>query len=194
RYAGPELEARRVGVDQELARDRRARGVEPPSDDAVARTVLIPAVPDHDEIARRVHADARIELCIPRRGVDLELSALTRARGVELLAEDSGAGSVLAEAGPDDDELAGGIDGHAGGDLVPGRVGVDLKLGNEGRRLRLRKRGDQRNKGRRGDFPEQPDLPGYAGESYPLGEGKGAKLAIWAGAVLTGRTGAGKRT
>ena len=49
----------------------------------------------------------------------LELAGLRRAGGVEALDEDTAAAAVLAVAGPGDDEVAVGVEGHGRGRLAP---------------------------------------------------------------------------
>ena len=111
--ARADLPVRRVRVDGDLARERVARGVVAPREDAFLIAVLIGALPRDDELASQGHRDARVHLVARRRRVHDELAAERSAGRVEPLARYSEARAVSGEAHPDDHEIAGGV--HARG-------------------------------------------------------------------------------
>ena len=104
RDVGLDLGPDRVGVDLELAGQRRSHRVEPPAEDA-GRIAVVRALPDHDEAAVGSGGERGQRLRVGGVGVDLELGALGPAL-IDAPAEDAVATAVL-EAAPDHDQLAG---------------------------------------------------------------------------------------
>src|SRR4029079_79637 len=77
-----------VGIGAELGTERDAGGGEPLAEHAVARAILIRALPDDDEIARGIRGDRKRRLAARREGVRAEFGPERR----------SGAGVTLTEA------------------------------------------------------------------------------------------------
>ena len=125
---------RGVGVDLELGSLGHAGGVITLGIDAVAAAVLAVALPGDDEVAGGIHGHLGKSLIAGGVGVDLEFAALGHAGRVVALGVDAVAAAILAIALPGDDEVAGGIHGHAGEFLIAGGVRVDLELGSPGPR------------------------------------------------------------
>src|SRR6185295_12729554 len=96
--------------------------------DAEDASVLAAAHPHDEEIPARVRGDGRVVLVAGGIGVDPELAALRDPRGVEALAEDAEAASVLSDAVPDDDEIAARVRGHGRPVLEVRGVGVDPEV------------------------------------------------------------------
>ena len=93
---GTSLVSRSVGVDLELAAQRRTARVETLRENALAVAVLPGvALPGDDEVAIGVGGDDRATLDAAGVGVDLELAGERRARGVEAAGEDAALVAVL---------------------------------------------------------------------------------------------------
>ena len=102
---------------------------------AVAVGVLVVGVGD-DEGAAVQAKDLGLELVMPSRGVDQELTAHRLSVGAVALRVDAVERSILVIGIPRHDETAGGKPGSAEqrvAVLVARRVGVDLELGSDGR-------------------------------------------------------------
>src|SRR5262245_15940383 len=101
-----ELEAQRVCVDAKLWTERYAGAGIALAEDAVVRAILHPAVPGHDEVARRVRSRMREYLPPCRIGVDTELGTDGSTRAQIALTEDTVGRAVLTVTIPDHDEVA----------------------------------------------------------------------------------------
>src|ERR1051325_2424426 len=87
--------------------------------------------PGDDEIAGGIHGGGGIALVLKRRRVDEELPAHGSAGGVISLPIDAPCAAVGTVAGPEDDEIACGIDGDGGVGLIVGGDGVDAEFAAE---------------------------------------------------------------
>ena len=126
RDRGQALSGRGVGMDLELAAQSRPHRIESLPEDAVDGAWL--ARPHHDEAARRVVTDRRVALLAQGRAVDQELDPLRDTERVEAPPEDTEVRTILAEAGPGDDEVAVVLGRHRRG-VLPAHGGlVDLEL------------------------------------------------------------------
>ena len=103
------------------------------AEDAEGLSVLAVAPPDHDEVAFGVRGGDGGVLKARRVGVDLERYSLGHTCRVEALAGDTALASVLAKAGPDDDEVTVRVRSHGWAVLCIRGVRVDLEFapGNE---------------------------------------------------------------
>ena len=79
------MPVRRIGVDQELAAERGARGVVAPRVDVLGGAGVV--APGDDEVSSGVHRDRRLGLGVRRRLIHPELAALCDALGVVALEE-----------------------------------------------------------------------------------------------------------
>src|SRR5262249_46926166 len=100
------LEIRCVRVDPKFTTLRDPSGVEALGVNAGVAAVL-GAVPDDDEVTGRVHRDGRELLSAGGVGVDPELAALGNPGGIIAPGVDADVTTVLVEAVPGDDEIAG---------------------------------------------------------------------------------------
>src|SRR5439155_669952 len=109
---------------------RGDHGGEALAEDAIVAAVLEVALPDDDEVARRVRSDGGERLRIVRLRVDPELGALRYPAAAEALPEDAKAvtGALLV-AVPHHGEVARRVGRHRGITLRARRVGVHLELG-----------------------------------------------------------------
>ena len=129
--ARADLPVRRVRVDGDLARERVARGVVAPREDAFLIAVLIGALPRDDELASQVHRDARVHLVARRRRVHDELAAERSTGRAKSLSRYSEARAVSGEAHPDDHEIAGGVHARRRSLLRTGGECVHRKLASQ---------------------------------------------------------------
>ncbi len=133
RHVGPVLEVRLGRVDPEFSAEGCSGIVVAPRHDRRRLGVLMLTGPYHDEVAGRVHRDARAVLMARRVLVDLELRGERVAARVVSPGEDPRAAAVLGRlagqevggAGPDDDEVAGRIQRDGRPRLGSRRVRID---------------------------------------------------------------------
>src|SRR5439155_17971 len=112
---------------------RGDHGGEALAEDAIVAAVLEVALPDDDEVARRVGSDGGVLLQVGSVGVDPELGALRGATAGVALAEDAVRAAVLVSALPHHDEVARRVGGDTRGALVAGRIRVHPELGAQRR-------------------------------------------------------------
>ena len=122
-----ELVAGRVRVHHEVVAAGSAASEEAAGPHGGAAALAAAVEPGHHEVAGRVEGGGGIGLHPAGGGVDLELAAQPRRRGVEALGEDLEVRAPLAQVG--DHEAAVRAHGHAGRALDAGGVGVHQEGG-----------------------------------------------------------------
>ena len=128
RHRGPDLQAGRVGRHGDLAALRRAVGIEHAGEDAEATPVLAFGLPHDDEVPQVAPRDRRPRLGAGGMQVDLELGFLRDPLRVEPSREDLAIGEAHVVADPRHHEVAVGVRGDGGRQLVAGGVVAGRKF------------------------------------------------------------------